>query len=311
MKNKTVGRYEAEDLRKQVDKVLRGLGNPEPPLALDQVRTLQRLDRHYYSTQDDGVVREFVSKVIVAGKQILERPSRLWDVVRKAGLRALWVPEKRQILIDSELPAIKQRWAEAHEVGHSLAPWHGSYLYGDSREELKLSCHEKLESEANYTAGQLLFMADRFANEARQCAATIEVVKGLAKRYGNTVTSTLWRYVEENRTRVPMVGIISLTDTMARKEGEDSASVKYCVESPAFREQFGHVGEIELLDGIESYCSRARGGPMGEAEIVLSDVNGDAHVFRFESFNNRYNVLTIGVYIAPRPVLVQVIGTRV
>jgi len=51
MKNIIVGHYEAEDLGRQVEKVIRGLGNPEPPLQLDQVRDLLRLDRHYYSAK--------------------------------------------------------------------------------------------------------------------------------------------------------------------------------------------------------------------------------------------------------------------
>ncbi len=50
MKNAVIGRLEAEDLREQVRKVLRGLGNPDPPLRLEEVRELLRLDRQYYSS---------------------------------------------------------------------------------------------------------------------------------------------------------------------------------------------------------------------------------------------------------------------
>jgi hypothetical protein len=95
MKNFFLTPLEAVDLRAQAEKVLRGLGNPEPPLDLPSVYELLRLDRQFYSTTDDGAVREFVSRVKIAGKQILARPTLLIDVIRKAELSALWVPDRK------------------------------------------------------------------------------------------------------------------------------------------------------------------------------------------------------------------------
>src|SRR5439155_1326973 len=117
--------HETADLRALIAKVLRGLGAPEPPLDLRDVRELLRLDRQYYSSTDDSAVREFVSKVKIAGTQILARPTILLDVIRKASLSALWVPDRKRILIDRDTPELKHRWYEAHEIGHSLPPWHG------------------------------------------------------------------------------------------------------------------------------------------------------------------------------------------
>jgi hypothetical protein len=42
------------DIDGQVAKVLRGLGQPEPPIDLRVVRDLLKLDRGYYSTTDEG-----------------------------------------------------------------------------------------------------------------------------------------------------------------------------------------------------------------------------------------------------------------
>ena len=88
MKNVILTPLEAEDLRVQAEKVLRGLGNPEPPIDLQSVYELLRLDRQFYSSTDDGAVREFVSRVKVAGRQIVARPTLLIDVIRKAQLSA-------------------------------------------------------------------------------------------------------------------------------------------------------------------------------------------------------------------------------
>jgi hypothetical protein len=68
MKNVILTPLEAGDLRAQAEKVLRGLGNPEPPIDLQSVYELLRLDRQFYSSTDDGAVREFVSRVKIAGQ---------------------------------------------------------------------------------------------------------------------------------------------------------------------------------------------------------------------------------------------------
>lgn len=58
-------------------KVIRGLGNPEPPFNLNDARELLRLDKHFYSSSDTGAVKEFVSRLRIAGKQIVNRPTLL------------------------------------------------------------------------------------------------------------------------------------------------------------------------------------------------------------------------------------------
>lgn len=79
MRNKFLDGRSARDIDAQVAKILRGLGNPEPPLDLDAVRELLRLDRQYYSSTDDGAIREFVSRAVIAGKQIALRPMLVID----------------------------------------------------------------------------------------------------------------------------------------------------------------------------------------------------------------------------------------
>jgi Zn-dependent peptidase ImmA (M78 family) len=189
MKNCTVGEYEKRDIQQQVDKVLRGLGNPEPPLDLREVRELLKLDLEFYSNADDDVVKEIVSRVKIGLKQIVWRPTILWDVIKKASLSALWVPDRKRILLDATTPKLKHRWFEGHETLHSIIPWHEQFLYGDTAKELNPACEEAIEAEANYGAGQLLFLRDRFAHEAKDMPMTIATIKTLAKRFGNTITS--------------------------------------------------------------------------------------------------------------------------
>ena len=129
MKGLQIGQKESTEIDAQVDKVLRGLGNPEPPLSLDVVRELLRLDRQYYSSTDGSVLREFVSKVKIGAQQLFLRPTLIFDVVKKANVSAFWIPDGKRILIDKNLPEIKHRWAETHEVIHSLTEWHQPFLF--------------------------------------------------------------------------------------------------------------------------------------------------------------------------------------
>ena len=187
MKSILIDGHEAQDIDKQVRKVLRGLGNPDPPLDLDDALGLLHLDLGYYNSNDESVVREVVNRMMVAGKQIIRRPTILFDVIKKASLSALWLPDKQRILIDKSRPELKHRWSESHEIGHSIIPWHTELLLGDNEWSLNPTCHAQMEAEANYAGGQLLFLGDRFTEEASDLEFGFRSIKRLSKQYGNTM----------------------------------------------------------------------------------------------------------------------------
>jgi hypothetical protein len=297
MKNVQVGEKERIEIDAQIDKLLRGLGNPKPPLRLEEVRELLKLDTQYYSSSDTGFLREAVSKIKIGAKQLIMRPTLLLDVVRKANLSALWLPDGKRILIDRELPKIKHRWAESHEISHSITEWHKLFLFGDSAKELNPACHEQLEAEANYGAGQLLFLKNRFLLEAQDTEMNLNTVRALSSTFGNTITSTLWRYVEQLGTTRPMVALVTPHPHHLPNDHDPVAPCKYFVESPAFRQRFGSITECEVFDALLKYCRNARGGSLGSDEIILRDINGEQHVFQFETFYNGHEALTLGYHI--------------
>lgn len=303
MRNPEVGSKEAEDLRKQVDKVLRGLGNPEPPLDLRLVRELLDLDLKYYSSSDAGHLQETVSRLKIAGKQILKRPTLLVDVVRKADIAALWVPDHKRILIDANSIKLKHRWYEGHEIGHSLAPWHKRFLFGDDSQSLSKSCHETLEAEANFVSGQLLFLQDRFTTEGNDSPAAMATVLKLAKKFGNTKTSTLWRFVEQCHDEKFMFGIVSQHPHKPKKDFDPKNPCKYFIESPGFKENFAGTSDLKIFEIIKGYCRHSGGGPLGSTQATLTDANGDLHTFTFESFSNTHEVLTLAVHAGKSRIL--------
>lgn len=192
MKNVALDHRTVQDIDDQIAKILRGLGNPAPPLDLRVVRELLKLDRGYYSTNDDSALRDTFSRLKVAGIQVLKRPTILADAVRTLSLKALYLPDQKRILLDSDLPPLKHRWNEAHEIGHDVIPWHEGMMLGDTADTLTPTCHEIMEAEANYAAGQMLFLGQRFVEEAASEVPSLDLVRRLGGIYGNTITSTLW-----------------------------------------------------------------------------------------------------------------------
>jgi len=297
MKSILIDGHEAQDIDKQVRKVLQGLGNPDPPLNLDETLELLNLDRGYYSSDDESAVREVVSRMVVAGKQIIRRPTILFEVIKKASLSALWLPDKQRILIDKSRPKLKHRWSEAHEIGHSIIPWHTELLLGDNEWSLNPACHAQMEAEASYAGGQLLFLGGRFTEEASDLEFGFCSIKKLSKQYGNTITSTLWRYVEQAHHDLPMVGVVSEHPHRPSEEFDPQNPCRHCIQSPAFRERFSTLSERQIFRAIRGYCTLRSRGPIGSDSVVLKDDNGKRHLFQFESFSNSYEVLTLGRYL--------------
>lgn len=162
-------------------------------------------------------------------------------------------------------------------------------MHGDKNRTLSLSCEQQIEAEANFAAGRLLFLQDLFQEHFQASQLSLDTVKELGGIFGNTITSTLWRAVE--CADIPMFGLVSQHPRRPHEE----EPLRYFIRSPLFREQFGQVAAMQLFRSLPSFCSAGR-GPLGKAEIRLTDGNGDRHIFYVEVFFNSYEALTLGVY---------------
>jgi hypothetical protein len=250
VRNRFLDSRTARDIDLQVGKILRGLGNPEPPIVLADVFDLLKLDRQYYSTQDDGALREFFSKAVIAGKQIARRPMLLLEAVKKWDLKALYVPDRKRVLIDQSQPPLKWRWNEAHEAIHSVTEWHQTLLHGDNAFSLSPDCHEQLEAEANYGAGRLLFLQDQFVEFSRSSSPTFSLVQNASKRYGNTITSSLWRLVEA--LDIPALGIVSQHPHYTDGDFDPADPCRYFIRSRLFEEQYSGLTERDAFKIVRS-----------------------------------------------------------
>ncbi len=294
-----------QDIQSRTDRILRELGYPEPPLVLEDVRELLRLDRDYFSGEADGLLQTTFSRLKRAGKQLLKRPSLLGDAIKKFNLRALYLPDRKQILIDDSIPAPKHRWLEAHEIGHDILPWHQDMMLGDDDLTPTAAVHDKMEAEANFAAGSLLFLGNIFVQECRDCAPSIATAQRLKKRYGNTFTTTFWRMIEHSGEEVPMIGFIGKHPDQF---GSAFPDFRHVIPSMAFTSRFAVPTVEKMKTEIRLYC-RGRKGPLGQGLVVLQANDGARHEFTFETFWNGYDALTLGVYERELPTVIVSSGT--
>jgi len=292
MRNTFLDARTARDIDAVVAKIIKGLGNPEPPLILDDVRALQKLDRQYYSSVDDGPLREFISRAYIGAKQVFQRPTLILDIVRKRSLKALYLPDRQRILIDSSEPQLKWRWNESHEIIHAGVPWHQDAMFGDTEHTLSPSCHEQVEAEANYGAGRLLFFQDQLRDFITLSEPNFALIQEIKKRYGNTLTSSLWRMVEA--LDIPALGLVGPPPWVRAVNGADPC--RYFIRSAAFVERFTNVTEHQACDLLRTHASYRSGGPIANDDVILTDDCGAQQVFHLESFYNRHEALTILTY---------------
>jgi hypothetical protein len=302
-----VGEKEKHDIRAQVARILRDLGDPEPPLRLSDVRKLLSLDLRYYSSSDPGLVTELTHRFkLFARKSLSDVGKHLLTALTKSRLCSFWVPDDSRILMDKTVPERKQRWIEAHEILHSIIPWHRYFLLGDNEQTLDPACRATLELEANYGAGRLLSLQDRLASEARELDFTFKSIKAIAGRYNNSIASTFWRVVEDRDPTQPVFGVISVHprhQDIGAHEGPDPW--RYYIRSEAFRNQFATTEPVTVYELIKKHASSRRTGPVFTAQNVLADVNGQEWIFQLESFSTGHALLTCGYPVRKRECLIE------
>ena len=299
---------ERHDIRKQVIRILRDLGNPEPPLKLTDVRSLLSLDLQYYSSSDPGLVLELAHRFqLLAKKTIPDLGSHLQLALSKSKLCAFWVPALSRIMLDGDVPEPKHRWIEAHEIIHSVIPWHKKFLLGDNTQTLDPTCHAVLEAEANYGAGRLLFLDEKFGVEARDLALSFKSIKLLQKRYDNSIISTFWRIVEDRNPLQPVFGMVSIHPHYPKVGRHDGPNPwRYFIRSDAFARQFSRISPETVYGLVKSHASRRKAGPIFAAQNTISDDRGVQWEIELECFSTTHAVLTLGYTTKERPVVVQV-----
>ncbi|NEJ06824.1 ImmA/IrrE family metallo-endopeptidase [Rhizobium leguminosarum] len=305
----TIGSFEKRDINDLLARLIRDLGNPEPPLRLEDVRALQKLDLTYYSKTDLNLLDEMAHRARMGGNFLMTSAKRMVEVVEKYRLRGLLMvnDDQRKIFIDNDVVQLKRRFIISHEILHDLLPWHRSLLLGDNESTLSPSCHQDMEAEANYGARRLLFMGDRFAREAKDLDLSWNSVKLMKERYGNTLTTAVWHMVCERFPDHPVFGLISrhpLHHDIGG--GDDGRDVTHMMRSNGFQMRFGSFTESDAFNAVRTYISGKKRGPLGDGICYINDANGESCAFEVTSFSNGYDVLTLGSFVNMKPLIFPV-----
>jgi Zn-dependent peptidase ImmA (M78 family) len=279
-----------ESTRKEIQRItaatLRDAGLTEPPLSVEHLLEHVRLYRDYYDLSDPGFLDRAKYKLQIHGRKLVH-------VLNKVRLRAVLLFDENRICIDNDLPKIKRPWASCHEAGHRILSWHQPFFYADTAETLDPAYQADLEEEANYAAARLLFLADRFASDARDVEPTVANLKALAKRYGTSLTTTLRRYVEQGPL-IAMALLVSTPSWAAQPEDQEHRW-RHFVQSTEFERVFPGMSPDTLRRLVDGHARYRRGGTVAEFEFGLLDARSERHELRGWTFNNQYYLLTLVV----------------
>ena len=276
-----------KEIDKIVAKTLRDAGLTNPPISIEDILDFLELHRDFYDLEDPSLIKRVRHKIRIGGKKLI-------NIARKIKLSALWLPDREQILVDSSLPLPKQEWASFHNSVHTILPWHRAYFLGDTAQTLDPDFQEKLEEEANYGTSGLMFCGKIFSEEALDTVPRWKSIGELKKRYKKSWVTTLRRYVQFSH-QLPMAMMVS-TPRWKEKPDNQEYRWRHFVGSGRFLIQFACVRAEVVLSEVDDNTVLRRGGPVGEFDLCLPDVNGDLHEFYAECFYNQHDILTLIVY---------------
>lgn len=284
MQNNYLDRKTALDIQCRVDRLFKEMGVKEPPLNMDDVMDHLSVDHSYYDLEDPGFLRDVWHKLQIGTHKISK-------IIKKVELKAIWLPDSGQIVVDNTVPNTKRKWINAHEVTHSIIPTHREFFLGDTAETLDPVYHEMLEAEANFGASELIFIGEKFTLDGLDCTPSFNSIRLLGKTYGNSLPTTLRRFILFSHD-IPMIGIISKPWWEDALENGKSRC-RYFITSHKFESQFSEIQDKAVFELIDVGIEKRRGGPVGNGIITLKDDNQDNHIFHWESFFNRYDVITL------------------
>ena len=267
---------------------LRDAGIVRPPVQIEVILQHLHLYRDFYSLKNPSFLDRTKHKIRVHG-------TKLVNILQKIKLMAVLFYDENRIVVDEELPEIRQDWPSFHEVSHKIFVWHKPYFYGDTAQTLDPDWHEILESEANYGASALMFCGPVFTKEANDMTKDWSSVKVLHKRYNKTLTTTLRRFVEHG-PECPMAMLVSTPYWCVTPE-DQKKRWRHFVRSKMFSGQFSTVTAEDVLKAVDGNSSICTGGPVADFTFSLNDDNDVLHEFRAESFYNRYYLLTLCVQL--------------
>jgi hypothetical protein len=154
-----IDRSTRAEIDKTTSRILKEAGMNQPPFLIEHLIAHLELHHNFYDLKDPSFIQRVGHRLRIGGHKFA-------NIIDKIKLCALWLPDTKQILVDSSLPAIKKDWASFHDATHTVLPWHKEFFLGDTAQTLESDFQEMLESEAHYGGSAFMFGGQVFTKEA-------------------------------------------------------------------------------------------------------------------------------------------------
>jgi len=283
----TIDESTQKEIDNVVERILRDSDLRNPPIQIIDILEYLNVHRDFYSLDDPKLLQRLAHRVQIGARKIV-------NVVRdKIHLAALWLPTERRILVDDSQPEPKRVWASFHDTIHSVLRWHRDFFLGDTAQTLEPDYQDMLESEANYGASALMFGGQLFTAQALDATPCWQAIQDLQKVHKKSLVTTFRRYVEHGHD-MALAGLIS-TPSWMPKPDDQITRCRHFVRSRRFEREFPTVHGDELLQTVNKFTQRRRGGIVGEFTVALKNAAGELFQFYGESFFNQHYLLTLFV----------------
>lgn len=267
----------AEDVTREVRRLLRAAGvKDQLPTPRAEVLACQKLVE-----TGELDLEEYEATLAEKG----------WRFFQRAKSKVMGILDRRSeiIYIAPHVHESRKLFVTYHEVAHSILQWQKIELTQEDESTLSPECKELFEAEANYGAADILFQCDRFENESRDYALSLESALYLSGRYEASCHSTLRRFAERNHR--PCLLMILAPTGREYHDGLKSYYVVYSVPSGQFSHEFGDELNSKFVNPVDDLGKILNSG--GHGEIVLTDVKGFARTCVVQVFDNQYKTFAL------------------
>ncbi len=192
----------------------------------------------------------------------------------------------REIWVNPEMYALRQRFVYGHEIGHYVLPEHRElFAYLDDETRLSPRVHDLFERQANQAAIELLAQGDHLRREADDSMLTMQVIDALATKYEVSMQAAARRIVEETKQDCALAMSFRVRDS-----GRLMPHHLYCSQSFETRFRWKATGSANQT--IAQCVGAATRAPFIEP-LVLADAVGRGATIAVDAIKTPRAVLVL------------------
>ena len=255
------------------------------PTPMDDLLGAAKIARE---TDPEGVVQRFLKSVSEQGRALFQFSLQKVRGIADLRERAVYVPT-------DTIP--RKRFADGHELGHQLIPWHyvankkGSRFYQDTDYTLSPSVRELFDIEANLFSSDVIFQGRDFTRRARDYKPSFDAVFTLADTYAASRQATLRRYVQEQDEILAAISYLP-SKFQVYRDGASKLRAPMLLGSPRFVQKYSDIRLPLELDANHPWAEVRRLGEMCDGHIDLFS-GGTSVRFWWQAWWNSYALLVL------------------